>query len=366
MIGRSAARGSICGGVAHDKLPISCAIPPQKRTVGAIDAVSVGLVVGFAADRLFGDPARYHPVAGFGRVASALQRPLYGQSRVNGAGYEAILVGGSVLLGGLAHRAPGWRRAGLTGVATWAVLGGRTLEREARAVQRLVQDDDLPGARRRVSSLVGRDPSGLTGDELARACVESLAENTSDAVVAPLVWGAIAGIPGLVGYRAINTLDAMVGHRTPKWEQFGWAAARVDDLANLLPARLATALTSLLSGEPGKVLAVVRRDAGRHPSPNGGRIEAAFAATLGIRLGGSNVYAGINEDRGTLGDGDPVRVEDVERAALLSRRLSWASLLTVVGARLLARLVAHRRIKSKRTGMASVISRRARRARPRR
>lgn len=301
------------------------------------------MVAGFVADRLIGDPARFHPVAGFGSIAAALQRPLYKPSRLNGAAYEALLVGGSVAAGALAHRGPTMLRTGLVAAATWAVLGGRTLEREADAVRRLVQTRDLPAARRRVRSLVGRDPSTLDGDGLGRACVESLAENTSDAVVAPLVWGAIAGAPGLLGYRAVNTLDAMVGHRTPKWERFGWAAARVDDAANLLPARLATVLTAVLSGTPRAVLTVVRRDAGKHPSPNGGRIEAAFAATLGVRLGGSNVYAGVSEDRGTLGDGRPVQVADVPRAAQLSRRLSWTTLATVVVARTAVRSLSPRR-----------------------
>lgn len=303
-----------------------------------VDAISVGLAIGFVADRMFGDPARLHPVAGFGQLALKLQRPLYKRSRMRGALYEGVLVGGTVGLGVLAQRSAGWVQTGLAAAATWSVLGGRTLEREAGAVHRLVQDHDLPGARERVRSLVGRDPTTLSGDALARACVESLAENTSDAVVAPLTWGAIAGIPGLVAYRAVNTLDAMVGYRSERWERFGWAAARVDDLANLLPARLATILTAMLSGTPRAVLAVVRRDAHRHPSPNGGQIEAAYAATLGIRLGGSNVYAGVAEDRGVLGHGAPVRVGDIERAVLLSRRLSYVSLIAVLAARISVKL----------------------------
>ncbi|MFV0534282.1 MAG: cobalamin biosynthesis protein [Cumulibacter sp.] len=307
-----------------------------------LDAVSIGLLVGFAADRLFGDPQRGHPVAGFGRVAAALQRPLYRDSKVHGAAYEAILVGGVSLLGVVVYRGPVWLRAGVTTAATWAVLGGRTLEREARAVAGSVQGDDLSTARHRVRSLVGRDPSNLSGDDLARACVESLAENASDAVVAPLVWGAAAGVPGLLGYRAINTLDAMVGYRSPRWARFGWAAARVDDAANFVPARLAAGLTALLSGRAREVLAVVRRDARQHPSPNGGRIEAAYAATLGVRLGGSNTYGGVTEDRGVLGNGAPVRVADVDRAARLSRRLSAASLAVCVLSRIVVRRFARR------------------------
>lgn len=325
------------------RAPATASRPDGRGGAAALDPVSLGLVIGFAADRLLGDPGRYHPVAGFGRLAAALQQPLYRPSRASGALYEAVLVGGAAATGTLGRRGPWWLRTGATAAATWAVLGGRTLEREARAVARLVADDDLPAARHRVRSLVGRDPTRLDADQLARACVESLAENTSDAVVAPLTWGAVAGVPGLLGYRAVNTLDAMVGHRTARWERFGWAAARVDDAANLLPARLATGLTALLSGSPRAVLAVVRRDAPQHPSPNGGPIEAAYAAALGVRLGGSNVYAHGAEDRGTLGDGRPVRIGDVERAALLSRRLSRAALAAVVTARVAARAVRGRR-----------------------
>lgn len=307
----------------------------------AADATACGIAAGFVADRLLGDPPRWHPVAGFGRIAAALQKPLYADSRANGLLYEGLLVGGSTVLAavisdrGLLRDGAG--RVVLSALTTWAVLGGRTLVSEADAVHELAAAGDLPAARRRVRSLVGRDPSALDADGLGRACVESVAENTSDAVVAPLVWGALAGVPGLVGYRVINTLDAMVGHRTPRWERFGWAAAKVDDLANLLPARLATVLTALLSDKPREVMRVVQRDAPQHPSPNAGPIEAAFAATLGVRLGGRNVYAGVTEDRGELGDGRPVRLDDVPRANALSARLSWATLAVVLAGRAAAR-----------------------------
>ncbi|WP_228389218.1 adenosylcobinamide-phosphate synthase CbiB [Cumulibacter manganitolerans] len=314
-----------------------------------VDGTGAGLLLGFLADRVLGDPRRRHPVAGFGRAALALQKPLYADRRANGMLYELVLVGGTLAGGALAARAAGGRRTARTtgpvpyafavAAATWVVLGGRSLEREAAAVHALAEAGDLPAARLRVRALVGRDPSRLDGDELARACVESLAENTSDAVVAPLFWGAVAGIPGLLGYRAINTLDAMVGHRTPRWERFGWAAARVDDVANLVPARVATALTAVLSRRPREVLRVVRRDAPAHPSPNAGPIESAFAATLGVRLGGSNVYAGVAENRGTLGDGRSVRLDDVPRAIRLSGRLSWATVAAVLALRGVGRAV---------------------------
>lgn len=305
------------------------------------DAVATGLVAGFVADRLCGDPRRYHPVAGFGRVAMMLQGPLYRDHRAAGVAYETVLVGGT-LTGAIAASAL-LRRIGpvatSVGVAagTWAVLGGRSLEREAMAVHHLVAADDLAAARERVRSLVGRDPSALGADDLGRACVESVAENTSDAVTAPLFWGAVAGLPGLLGYRAINTLDAMVGHRNPRWRRFGWAAARLDDVANLIPARVATLLTAVLSGRPREVLVAVRRDAPGHPSPNAGPIETALAQAMRVRLGGRNVYAGVAEERGTLGDGRPVHIEDVPEAVRWSRRLAWASLAVAVVVRMLLR-----------------------------
>src|SRR5262249_48224186 len=148
--------------------------------------------------------------------------------------------------------------------------------------------------------------------------VESVAENTADAVVGPLFWGAVAGLPGLVGYRAVNTLDAMVGHRSARYAEFGTAAARADDVANLIPSRLTAA--AFVAGAPlvggGRVRAgwVWLRDGNRHPSPNAGQCEAAMAGALGVRLGGRNVYSGRVEERPSLGDGPPPVPADVYRA----------------------------------------------------
>ncbi|GMA89031.1 hypothetical protein GCM10025868_42810 [Angustibacter aerolatus] len=202
------------------------------------------------------------------------------------------------------------------------MLGGRSLGREAGALATLLEAGDLAGGRARLPHLAGRDPSALDLAGLARAGTESVAENTSDAVVAPLLWGAVAGVPGLLGYRAANTLDAMVGHRSPRWERFGWASARLDDGLNLVPARVAAALAALLAplvgGRPADALRAWRRDARRHPSPNAGPVEAAFAGALGVRLGGTNVYGGRVEHRGTLGDGQPAGVRDLARAVRLA------------------------------------------------
>ena len=159
--------------------------------------------------------------------------------------------------------------------------------------------------------------------------MESVAENTSDAVVGPLFWGAIAGVPGLLAYRAVNTLDAMVGHRSERYLHFGWAAARLDDLANLGPSRLtaalAVALAPVVDGRPRRRWRAWRRDGHKHPSPNAGPVEAAFAGALGRTLGGRLSYAGRVEDRPLLGDGPAPSVGDIPRAARLSAAVSLAA-----------------------------------------
>ncbi len=305
----------------------------RRRWVGA-----AGLALGYAADQVWGDPRRFHPVAGFGGLAQRLERHTYADDRVAGALHVGVLVGGGVAGALLLQRAVGRSvvpATACTALVTWAVLGGRSLQREAAAVSGQLAAGDLAAARIQVTHLVGRDTSQLDADEVARACVESLAENTSDAVVAPLLWGAIAGLPGLVGYRALNTLDAMIGHRSPRYLRFGWAAARADDLANWVPARLsallAAAAAPLVGGSPAQALAVVRRDAGRHPSPNAGVVEGAFAGALGVRVGGVNVYRGVVEDRGGLGSGGPVRVAEIPRASRLAAAVGLGALAVALG-----------------------------------
>ena len=299
-----------------------------------------GLAAGLVADAVLGDPRRGHPVAGFGFAAAALERRVYGDSRSAGVAYAGGLTAGTVLLGaaGLAAtRSRPLPRAALTALATWAVIGGTSLRREAGAMTDLLDAGDLTGARARLSHLCGRDPAALDVAGLARATVESVAENTSDAVVGPLVWGAVAGVPGLLAYRAVNTLDAMVGHRSPRYARFGWAAARSDDLANLLPSRLSAALTvglaPLVGGRTRAASAAWSRDGHKHPSPNAGPVEAAFAGALGRTLGGRLAYAGRVEDRPLLGNGPPPGIADIARAVRLSAAVSTAAGVLAVGVR---------------------------------
>jgi adenosylcobinamide-phosphate synthase len=300
---------------------------------------AVGIAGGLGLDALLADPRRGHPVAAFGSLAAATERLVHKDSRAVGALYALGLSGGAGLAGAALSRSvrrPGGAVA-LTALATWAVVGGTTLRREAAAMEDLLADGDLDGARARLSHLCGRDPALLDVAGLARATVESVAENTSDAVVGPLFWGAVAGVPGLLAYRAINTLDAMVGHRSERHLRFGWAAARLDDAANLLPARITAALTVVLApvvdGRSTAASRAWRRDGHKHPSPNAGPVEAAFAGALGRTLGGRLTYSGRVEDRPLLGNGPAPGVLDIARAARLSGAVSLAAGALAVGFR---------------------------------
>ncbi|MFC1413687.1 cobalamin biosynthesis protein [Streptacidiphilus sp. N1-12] len=311
----------------------------------AATTTALGLLLGHAADTVFGDPRRGHPVAGFGRAAGAAERRLWRDRRDTGALFTALCTGSVAGAALLADRAAARTRTGsvlLTAAATWTVLGGASLVREARTIGAALEADDLAAARARLPYLCGRDPEGLTEQQIARAVVESVAENTADAVVNALVWGAVAGVPGLLVFRAVNTLDAMVGHRSPRHLRFGWASARLDDLAGWPGARLTALLTVAAAAAGGRrggeTWRVWRRDASAHPSPNAGQAEAAFAGALGVRLGGTLSYGARVEHRAVLGAELPaVRVEDIERACVLSRRVGLLAVLATAGLSLLLR-----------------------------
>ncbi|WP_241665716.1 cobalamin biosynthesis protein [Prescottella subtropica] len=295
------------------------------RSVRA-SARAAGLLLGYAADRAFGDPRSFHPVAGFGLAAMAVEKRTYADSRPAGVVHTAVLVGATVAAGvAVEHLSVrlGWAgEAAVTAAATWTVLGGTSLAGTGRTMAAHLDRGDLAAARNLLPSLCGRDPSVLDVDGIARASLESVAENTSDATVGALLWGAVAGVPGLLGYRASNTLDAMIGYRNEKYRQFGWAAARWDDAVNLLPARLAGGLTvaaaPVVGGSPAAAWRAWRRDAANHPSPNAGVAEASAAGALGVQLGGRTEYGHGVEMRPTLGSGPAPVVADLERAARLS------------------------------------------------
>ena len=299
-------------------------------------SLAAGVLAGYLADLFFADPRAGHPVAGFGRLASWLEGHTYRDGRAAGALHTGVLAGGTVLAGALVQRraGDGMARTAAIAAGTWVALGGTTLARTGTAMADLLAAEDLTAARDLLPSLCGRDPHSLDGAGLTRAALESVAENTSDATVAPVLWAAVAGLPGVLGYRAINTLDAMIGSRAPRYARFGWAAARLDDLVNYPAARLSGVLTvlcaPLVSGSVPGALRAWGRDAARHPSPNAGVVEAAFAGALGVRLGGPTQYRHELEIRPTLGDGRVPEVEDLRRAVRLSRLVQFASVVVAV------------------------------------
>jgi adenosylcobinamide-phosphate synthase len=300
-----------------------------------------GAAAGLLGDHLLGDPRRGHPVAAFGRTAGAVEQLLWRDHRGWGALHTAVCVGGTVSLAAVATSALRPSRtasAALTAAATWAVVGGTSLAREAGVIGRALEAGDIEAARARLPHLCGRDPQALDADGIARAVVESVAENTSDAVVGALVWGGIAGVPGLLGFRAVNTLDAMVGHKSAKYRRYGWASARLDDLAGWPGARLTAVLATVAGGDPRGAVRAWRTDARKHPSPNAGPVEASFAGALGVRLGGTLSYGGRVEHRPVLnGAGRAVAVPDIDRAVRLSRRVGWLALGVSVAGRLLVK-----------------------------
>lgn len=274
-------------------------------------AVAAGLL----ADRLLGEPlATIHPVALFGKAMTAVERALHRDHVA--AGIVHATVGTAIGVGvGLVSS---------TAAATYTAVAGRALGEAADAIGAALDEGDLERARQLLPSLVGRDPTGLDEGDVCRAVVESVAENTVDAVVAPALWAMAAGAPGVLGYRAVNTLDAMVGHHSPRYERYGWASARLDDAANFVPARVTAALVAAVRpARAAAVLQTVTRDAGAHPSPNAGVAEAAFAAALDLRLGGESRYGERVEQRPPLGTGRRPERTDIGRAIRLSSDVQW-------------------------------------------
>ncbi|MEM8924392.1 MAG: adenosylcobinamide-phosphate synthase CbiB [Actinomycetota bacterium] len=297
---------------------------PRRRlpALGGGGAVAAALVL----DRLFGEPpAAAHPVVWFGNAMEAVERRLWADDRGRGVLHTAIGVGLGVTAGALV-RSPT--------IALTVAIAGRELERAAQRVVDALRSGDLDRARAEVPALVGRDPSELDESGLAAAVIESLAENSVDAVVAPAFWTVILGAPGAAGYRAVNTMDAMVGHRSPRYERYGWASARLDDIANWIPARLFALLVASARPDRGRAIRrAVAEDAPAHPSPNAGVAEAAVAAALGVELGGPLRYGDRQERRPALGTGPRPDVDDIGATIAVLRR---TQLIMAVGAVLTA------------------------------
>lgn len=264
------------------------------------------MVVALAVEGVLGWPDRLyarigHPVTWVGRLIEACDQRFNRETdspRTRRAKGAAVALGIAVLAWGvgdlLVGLLPGgWLGTVLTGVLAWPLVAARSLDDHVARVAAPLSRGDLAGARAAVAMIVGRDPATLDQAGVARAALESLAESASDGVVAPLFWGVVFGLPGIAAYKAINTMDSMIGHLSPRHAAFGWAAARLDDLVNLIPARLTAALFVALAGRRWReAWTVVRADAHHHRSPNAGWPEAALAGALGVRLSGPRVYDG--------------------------------------------------------------------------
>jgi adenosylcobinamide-phosphate synthase len=285
-----------------------------------------------------------HPVTWIGaliaRLDAGLNRPSLGPHarRIAGIVALAIVVAVAAAAGVIVERGLLLLPFGilLAALAASPLIAQRSLYAHVAAVATALERDGLAAGRVAVAKIVGRDPQALDEAGVARAAIESLAENFSDGVVAPVFWMALAGLPGAAAYKAINTADSMIGHRTVRHEAFGWAAARLDDLVNLPASRLAALLVVGAAALGGRAFAAeawraVVRDAGRHRSPNAGYPEAAFAGALGLALAGPRVYAGVAVDDAVMGDGRREATAADIRAALALYRRADALLIALVG-----------------------------------
>lgn len=310
---------------------------PRRPPVVDLPTRSAMVAGGLTLDAMLGEPpSQLHPVAAFGWAMRKLEARSWRDSRAAGATHAAAGVALAVGTGALARRLVGGRVALV--LATWVVVAGRSLRNEAAGVGGDLSCGRDELARSRLPALVGRDTCDLDAKEMARAAVESVAENTVDAVVAPLFWATVSGPAGALAYRAVNTLDALVGHRDERYLRFGWASARLDDLAGWVPARLTALLVCVVRPSSARsTVRAVRRDAPAHPSPNAGVAEAAFAGALGLTLGGRNTYGSLSEVRPTLGEGPPAQPDDVRGAVALSRDVERAAIATLISLTVLAR-----------------------------
>src|ERR1700678_3446008 len=298
--------------------------PIDRQEPGQQHMTAPRLALAYALDLLLGDPEWFpHPVRWFGALTRVGERCL----RPFGRGPKSEMLAGAVLTSSVASA--GWalgrpNNAMWQVLLAWTALATRSLLDESRTVIRALEADDVDLARQRLARIVGRDTAHLDETEVSRAVIETLAESTCDGIVAPLFWLAAIGVSGAMSYKAINTLDSMIGHPEPPYRYFGRVAARLDDAVNFVPARLtalgivaAAKLHPRLQGlDSGRALQIWRRDGDKHASPNAGQSEAAMAGALGVRLGGANTYDGVLHDAPVLNaEGRPPSVKDA-RAAL--------------------------------------------------
>ncbi|HLJ01646.1 MAG TPA: adenosylcobinamide-phosphate synthase CbiB [Bradyrhizobium sp.] len=292
------------------------------------------MAIAMAIDALVGWPdglfARIgHPVTWLGALIDVVDTRFNRETdtparrRVAGTAAAFTIIALAVVLGWALQTgfSTGWQRVVLIGILSWPFVALRSLHDHVVAVARPLRDGDIAAARVAVAQIVGRDSASLDEAGIASAAIESLAENASDGIVAPVFWGALFGLPGIIGYKAINTLDSMIAHRTERHEAFGWASARIDDVANFVPARLTGLLLVLVAPRRFDAFACMMRDARRHRSFNAGWPEAAMAGALGVRLSGPRVYQGRVTDEPWLNAAarDP-RAVDITRALAINAR----------------------------------------------
>ena len=286
-------------------------------------------------DALFGEPPEVlHPTVWMGYAISVCERGAPGSESPRLRYLAGVLLAASlptlvcVLARWLLDLTPPRLRLAFEAALLSTTLSMRGLAEAAAAVERELRGGDLERARASASKMVGRDTEALPEREIARAAVESVAENTSDGVVAPMLYGLLLGAPGALAYKAVNTLDSMVGYRSHPFAELGWASARLDDVANVVPARLTTLIVAAVSGRPLHSLHTARRYGPLTASPNAGWVEAAFAGALDSRLGGTNVYGGVVSEGPILGSGRPPGAGEIRRSVELMRRC--CALLAVV------------------------------------
>ena len=299
------------------------------------------VAVALLLDAAFGEPPeRVHPTVLMGRAISVFERRAEGIEGPRSRRLAGIAL--ALSLPTLAFVATPKMTAALPGGLRWmagaalisTTFSMRGLAEAAGSVDRALCEGRLEDARERLGHFVGRDTDDLSEAEVCRATVESVAENTSDGVVAPMFYGLLFGAPGALAYKAVNTMDSMVGHPQPPYKEIGWASARLDDLANLVPSRITALMVAAGSGRPVRTNRISRRYGPLTASPNAGMVEAAFAGALGVSLGGANAYGGVLRPGPTLGEGRPPLQDDIRRSVCLMRR---CCVLLCVLALLLAR-----------------------------
>ena len=293
------------------------------------------ILIGWTADKLLGDPERLpHPVVLFGKLIAAGERRLnHGKRRrMKGAALAVTLIAatfgataGLIALAGMASPA---LRTAVEAVMIFYCLAGTTLIREVKGVFAAL-DVSTEQGRKQVARIVGRDTSQLTDNEIRKAALETLAENLSDGVIAPMFWLLLLGVPGMAAYKMINTLDSMIGYRTERYKRFGTAAARIDDAANYIPARLTALLMIAVAGKP-ELLKFVARNGKRHASPNSGYPEAALAGILNCRFGGGHYYFNEYFDKPFIGDNDRQLTKNDLRKAVTVNTLAEAVMLVIL------------------------------------